>query len=162
MNKTKLKVIAGVLAVFLLGGIIGGLSAGIYLRQRVEQFVRKAPKDHKDLFMERLSRELDLKESQKAEMEKIVTDSMIEVRELIQRSRIEFDQITERRNAQFKAILTPEQYRKLEKMEQRLRERWGRNPPPPPPPFSDGPPPGPEREPRDKDNPNRRPEQHTL
>ena len=39
MNKMTLKVIAGVLAVFLLGGIIGGLGAGIYLRQRVEQGV---------------------------------------------------------------------------------------------------------------------------
>ena len=96
MNKMTLKVIAGVLAVFLLGGIIGGLGAGIYLRQRVEQFTRKAPKDHKELFMERLSRALDLKESQKAEVEQIVTDSMTEVRELIQRSRVEFEQITER------------------------------------------------------------------
>lgn len=140
MNKMKLKVIAGVLAVFLLGGIIGVLGAGIYLRQRVEQFARKAPKDHKELFMERLSRALDLKESQKAEVEKIVMDSMIEIRELVQQSRREFEQITERRNAQLKVILTPEQYQKLLKMEERLRDRWGKNPPPPPPPFPDGPP----------------------
>lgn len=162
MNKTQLKVVAGVLAIFLLGIIIGGLGAGIYLRRRVEQFAMKAPKDHKDIFMERLSRELALTESQKPEIEKIVTNSTVEIRQLIQQSRIDFEKIIEHRNAELKAILTPEQYRKLERMEQRIRDRWEKNPPPPPPPFPDGPPPGAERGPEERDERNRPPEQSTF
>jgi len=149
MNKTQLKVVAGVLAIFLLGIIIGGLGAGIYLRRRVEQFALKAPKDHKEIFMERLSRELALAESQKSDVERIVSNTEIEIRQLLQDSRIKFEEITARRNAELKAILTPEQYQMLEKMEQRIRDRWGKNPPPPP--FPDGPPPGPEREPGERD-----------
>lgn len=155
MNKTQLKVVAGVLAIFLLGVIIGGLGAGIYLKRRVEQFAMKAPKDHTEIFMERLSRELALTGSQRPEVEKIVTNSTVEIRQLIQQSRIDFEKIIEHRNAELKAILTPEQYRKLEKMEKRIRDRWEKNPPPPPP-FPDGPPPGPERDPggrNDRDRP---------
>ena len=160
MNKTQLKVLAGVLAIFLLGGIIGGLGAGIYLRRRVEQFAMKAPKDHKEIFMERLSRELALTESQKPEVENIVANSTVEIRQLIQQSQVDFEKIIERRNAELKAILTPEQYRKLEKMEKRIRDRWEKNPPPPP--FPDGPPPGPEGGPGGRDGRDRPPEKETL
>ncbi len=161
MNKTQLKVLAGVLAIFLLGGIIGGLGAGIYLRHRVEQFARKAPKDHKEILMERLSRELGLTESQKPDVERIVSTTEIEIRQLLQESRIKFTEITARRNAEMKAILTLDQYHKLENMEQRIRARWEKNPPPPPPPFPDGPPPSQKEEPGERDASERPPEQQT-
>lgn len=145
MNKTKLKIVLGVMTIFLLGLVIGSLGSGIYLKRRVEQFTKRAPKERKSLMMAQLSRELDLNEAQKPQVRKIIDASESEIRQFIQQSRIAFDALIERRNVELKAILTDKQYRRLQVMEKRMRKRWG--PPPPPddnsersrPPRQDGP-----------------------
>ena len=136
MNKTKIKVIAGVLVVFLLGVVIGVLGTGIFIRHGIRKFTQREPGTHRTFFMRRLSRELKLTQAQKPDVEKIVAEADVEIHEFIQQSRFEFTEIMQRRNAQLKEILSPEQQKKLDEMLERIQKRWNPQPPPgaPPPP----------------------------
>jgi len=139
MNKTKLKAIAGILVVFVLGVALGVLGTGIYVRRSIRRFIEHDPADrHKDLLMERLIQELDLTEQQKPRVEQIVTAAQDDLEQFLLQSRQEFSAIMQRRNAQLKEILTPAQQHKLDEMFARMEKRW-RRPPPPPTPDPDRP-----------------------
>ncbi len=120
MNKMKLKIIAGVLVVFLLGVCIGVLGTGIFIRRQIRKFTQGEPGTRATFFMRRLNRELDLTEAQRADIEKIIHDIEIELRELLQGSHAEFMNIVQRRNVEMKQFLTPEQQQKLDELEQQL------------------------------------------
>ena len=133
MNKTKVKIVAGVLVVFLLGVITGVLGTNIYVMHGIRKFTSgRPPEAHKNLLMRRLSRELDLTEDQKPQVEKILEEANVEIRAFLTKSRAEFEQIMQPRKAQLKEILTPTQQEKLDKIFARMQQRWHRPPPPPP------------------------------
>ncbi len=123
MKRIKLKVIAGILAVFLLGVVTGVLGAGMVIHQKFRQFTM-GEKPFQTFFMRRLERELDLTDAQKPRVERIVREGAVEVREFLQESRLAFEAIMERRNDQLKKVLTPEQQQKLDAMQARIHERW--------------------------------------
>lgn len=127
MNRTKIKAIAGILIVFLIGVVIGILGTGIFIRRQLRQF---GTEEHSfgNFFMRRLSRNLKLTDAQKPEVEKILKSTEVEMRELLQNSMDEFAEIMQRRNAQLKELLTPEQQEKLDELLERMRKRWHERP----------------------------------
>jgi len=128
MNKTKLKVIAGILVVFLLGTIIGALGTGIFVIHRMRQFTRGEPALRKTWFMKRLTRRLDLTDAQQPEAAKILDQTEEEIHEFMQKSLSEFAEIMQRRNTQLKEILNPEQQKKLDEMFERFHKHWREGP----------------------------------
>ena len=118
-----MKVIAGILVVFFLGVVTGVLSTGIVIHRKFRQFTM-GENPFQTFFMRRLNRELKLTEDQKPQVERIIKEGGVEVRQFLDESRLEFETIMERRNAQLKEILTPEQQQKLDDMQTRIRERW--------------------------------------
>jgi Spy/CpxP family protein refolding chaperone len=128
MNKTKLKVIAGILVVFLLGTIIGALGTGVFVMRKMRQFAKEGPALQKAWFMKRLTRRLDLTEAQQPEVANILDQTEEEINEFMQKSFSEFAEIMQRRNAQLKEILTPEQQKKLDEMSERFHKNWQAGP----------------------------------
>ncbi len=128
MSKMKIKIIAGVLVVFLLGVITGALGTGHFIKRRFQEFSSGERPFHK-FFMRRLTRELELTDEQKLEVQKILEDSAGEVREFLQNSRIKFDKIMARRTAEIKEILTPDQQKQLDQMHEKIKKRWHIPPP---------------------------------
>ena len=125
MNKTKIKVIAGVLVVFLLGVVTGVLGTGIVIRHGIRKFTHRSPdSSHTSLFMKKLSRELNLTEAQKPDVEKIVKEAEVEIRDMIRNSRDEFAKIMQQGHVQLRELLTPEQQQQLDEMFTRMRDRW--------------------------------------
>ncbi len=129
MNTMKVKAIAGILVVFLLGVIIGALGTGIFIGHKFRQFGEGEHAFGK-FFMRRLNRELKLTDAQKPEVEKIIGETEVEVHELLQTSLGEFVEIMQRRHAQLKEILTPAQQQKLDEMFERMRKHWHARPVP--------------------------------
>ena len=127
MNMLKVKTIAGILAVFLLGVIIGILGTGIFIRHSFRHFGEDEHSFRK-VFMQRLTRELKLTEAQKPEVEKIVGDTAAEMRKLFQNSLTEFAQLMQRRNAKLKEILTPAQQQKLDEIQEQMQKHWRARP----------------------------------
>ena len=129
MNKITAKAIAGVSVVFLLGVITGALGTGIVVRRGIRQFVERAPDTHRNILMRRLTRELQLTETQRPQVEAIVQAGEEEIRAFMQQSHTDFSAMMQRRIAEIKAILTLEQQQQLDRIVERLQKRW---PPPPP------------------------------
>jgi Spy/CpxP family protein refolding chaperone len=127
MNKLKVKAIAGIVVVFLLGAIIGALGTGIFIGHKFRQF-GQGDQAFGRFFMRRLHRELRLTNAQRPEVEKIIGETEVEMRNLFQNSMAEFVEIMQRRNAQLKEILTPEQQKKLDEMFERMQKHWREGP----------------------------------
>jgi Spy/CpxP family protein refolding chaperone len=123
MNKMKVKAIAGIIIVFLLGAVIGALGTGIFIGHKFRQF-GKGEYAFGKFFMRRLNRELKLTDAQKPEVEKILGETEVEIRTLLHNSMAEFVEIMQRRNAQLKKILDPEQQEKLAEMFERMQKHW--------------------------------------
>lgn len=124
MSKLTVKAIAGVCVVFVLGVITGVLGTGIVVRRGIRQFVERAPDAHRSILMRRLTRELQLTEAQRPQVEAIVQSGGQEIRALMQQSHTDFSAIMQRRTAELKALLTPEQQQQLDRMVERLQQRW--------------------------------------
>ena len=127
MNTLKMKTIAGILAVFLLGAIIGILGASLFIRYNFRHF-GQGEQTFQKFFMRKLTRELKLTEAQKPEVEKIVGDTEVEMRKLLQNSLKEFAQLMQRRNAKLKEILTPAQQQKLDEIQEQMQKHWRARP----------------------------------
>lgn len=123
MNTTKTKAIAGIVAVFLLGVVTGILSSSIFIGHKIQQFGQDQHSFQK-FFMQRLTRDLRLTEVQKPAAEKIIGEAEVEMRIFFQNSLTEFGKIMERRNTTLKTILTVEQQKKLDDLQEKMQKRW--------------------------------------
>jgi len=123
MNKTKLSI--GVFLVFLVGVFAGSLGMGMYLKHQMKRFepgVPPPPARH-GFIMKRLSRELDLTETQRVEIEKIVKDSGAKFSAIRNQFMPELEEIAEQSFAAMKKNLNADQQIKLERIEERIRNR---------------------------------------
>jgi Spy/CpxP family protein refolding chaperone len=123
MNKIKIKVIIGILVVFLFGAVIGALGTGIFIGHKIRQF---GTDEHalSKFFMHRLTRELKLTDAQQPAVAKIVDQTDKEIHNLVQKSLVDFAAIMQRRNTELKTVLTPEQQQKLDALTQQMHKRW--------------------------------------
>ena len=123
MNKTKLSI--GVFLVFLVGVFAGSLGMGMYLKHQMKSFepgVPPPPVRH-GFIMKRLSRELDLTETQRVEIDKIVKDSEAKFSAIRNQFMPQIEEIADQSFAAIKEKLNADQQTKLEGIEERIRTR---------------------------------------
>ncbi|MBW2545592.1 MAG: hypothetical protein JRD43_09160, partial [Deltaproteobacteria bacterium] len=101
----KLKVSVGVLLVFTLGILAGSFGTQAYLKYRVSHFVQSGQEARAELFLGRLSRDLDLTGAQRTEIGKILRDSHRRLAQISYRCQPEIRGITEHGFAMIREIL---------------------------------------------------------
>jgi len=124
MNKIKISV--GILIVFVLGILIGVLGTKMILKQRIEKFAKGDPPAVR--ILKKYSDRLDLNESQKKEIKKIILQTRDKLREHRKKFRPEFEKIMNENFAMMKEHLNTEQKEELEKMVQEMKRRGYRKP----------------------------------
>ena len=124
LNTMKLKVAAGVLVVFLAGMLLGGLGTTGFIFHKMRQFSEGSGTLRHHWLMRRLSRQLDLTEEQKPDVQRILDRSEQEISRLLQDSLAEFTAIMERQKEALATVLTPEQQAIFEENFSRLRRHW--------------------------------------
>ena len=124
MNRWK--TVAGVVLIFMLGGLIGSLTTGWVLKRRHPMF-RKDPETRVAYIMRRLADRLDLTEAQKPEVEAVVRQIDERMRDRFKRQRAEMRRLLEHETEALMPLLTPVQREKFElyrqEREARRRER---------------------------------------
>jgi len=131
----KLKVSVGVLLVFVLGILAGSFGTQAYMKYRVSHFVQRGQEARAELFLGRLSRDLDLTETQQTEIGKILRDSHQRLAQISQRCQPEVSGIIDRDFVMIRALLNEDQRDKFDRFQKRFqqrgRHRMLRQPPPP-------------------------------
>jgi len=131
----KIKFVAGISLVFLLGALAGALGTGFYFKGHVEKFLEGGPP--KEKIMRRLTKTLELTPGQQEKIEPILAEAHRSLLDLRQKSFPEMRRIREESFALIKKELNPDQQKKLEDLKSRLKKHRPRLPassPPPPPP----------------------------
>lgn len=122
----KWKAIAGVLLVFILGGLAGAFGTMCICRHRGEWMMRGGPHAYGERVVRRLDHELKLSEEQRRQVEVIVNDTRTEIRELRKQAQPKIDAVFNQAVGRISAILSPEQRVKFEKFVEKKRERMKR------------------------------------
>jgi BMFP domain-containing protein YqiC len=126
MNRWK--TVAGVVLIFMLGGLIGSLTTGWVLKRRHPMF-RKDPETRVAYIMRRLADRLDLTEAQKPEVEAVVRQIDERMRDRFKRQRAEMRRLLEHETEALMPLLTPVQQEEFDRyrkeLEAKHRERGG-------------------------------------
>ncbi len=127
-KRPSAKAIGLVVAVFLLGGLIGGFGA-VVLR-RMDQVPRRVR------ILDRLTRVLSLTGQQRHEVQGIFSEAhkrfTAVYRQSEEQAQPQYDAIRQDVHARIRAILTPAQQAKFDEFLKRLDEEHKIHPPPPP------------------------------
>lgn len=120
-------VLLSLVAIFLLGGLSGGILVAGSAKKRVER--RYEPKSIEASFDELLRKKLDLSPEKIAELKPLVDEACREYREEQTRCVEHILETMRSANSRIAAKLTPEQVEKLERLEKyheaRMRKRFG-------------------------------------
>jgi len=119
----KVKVSIGVLLVFALGILAGAFGTQAYMKYRVSHFVQRGQEARAELFLERLSRNLDLTEAQRTEIGKIVRESHERLGQISRRCQPEIRGIIEHDFGMIREILNDDQREKFDRFQKRFHER---------------------------------------
>jgi len=120
-TKNRGKLWSGVIAVFIAGMIVGGLTATILVRNHVIHVMREGPPRTPERIAERLTEDLALGADQRAEVGRIVRDFEPRFTEFEQRSRAEVRSIADEMRNQIRTTLTPEQQVKFDASVEKMR-----------------------------------------
>lgn len=118
----KWKLVTGVVLVFVLGVLAGSLGTHLYQRQWSERFW-KDPAARRAVFLQRLTRKLQLSEAQRKEFKAIVEEVDGKLQSLGRDSRAEIKRIIDESFTRMKEKLTPEQQTKLDEFKARHEAR---------------------------------------
>ncbi len=121
-----IKIWIGLTVLFLSGVCVGVFGTWILTERRILDSVVHDRFPNHQAVTRRLARELDLDESQRRHVEKVVLQTQEELRALRERFRPERRRIMERSLEAMKQALSPEQQKKLEEIHRKLEERRGR------------------------------------
>lgn len=127
------KLWSGVIAVFVVGLIVGGLSATALIRGHYLSVMKSGPPRgvHKPI-AERLTADLELTADQRAAVEKIVREFEPRFDEFEARARTEVKGVMGEMEAQIREVLTPEQRTKydarIERFHLEMQKRGARGP----------------------------------
>jgi hypothetical protein len=119
----KFKFYCGLVAIFVLGGVIGSLVTGIYIRDKVTPFYKADPLKRRAMMLKRLDNRLDLTPKQKSEVETIIGQTQKEMMAFKQKFRPERLKLMEKRFSLIRKKLDPDQQEKLDKIQERLIHR---------------------------------------
>ena len=120
------KAVAGIVLVFFLGVLAGGIGVYRYHRHRMDRFLRGDPGAMSGFLVQRLSRDLDLDASQRERVESITRRTQEEMREVRRQLRPRVEEILEQGRSEIRAGLRPDQQARFDEIvaERRHRRRW--------------------------------------
>ena len=126
-GKWKWKLWSGVIAVFIVGAIVGGLSTTAFMRGHFLRVMKDGPPPgvHKPI-AERLTADLALTAEQRAEVERIVRDFGPRFGEFEERMRTEVRGVMNEMEARIREVLTPEQQAKYDARIKAMHEEMDR------------------------------------
>ncbi len=124
MNRTKIKLVAGIVALFIIGGVIGLLGDRLYMGHKLRRLTEFNSEQRKAYILQKYTKELHLTEAQQVEIRKIIDEKSDEIAQNTQRYKEDIDKIRQLHDERIKALLTPEQRKLYDEMKQRIKERW--------------------------------------
>lgn len=132
MNKIKVSV--AVILIFILGVLAGSLGTQAFIKYRISKFMKRGHEARAEFIIERLSHVLELTDSQRAEIEKIIIETQKKLAEIEGQFRPRIQALMDDDFKQIRTLLNDDQKRKLDEFHEHLKERKGPVFPPPPPP----------------------------
>jgi Spy/CpxP family protein refolding chaperone len=114
----------GIISVFVIGAVIGGLVTSILIRHHIIRVTRFGPPRFEEVVMNRMAHDLDLTEDQRAEIRRITREFDPRFRDIMTGSREEVSRLQEELEARIKEILTPEQIERFEENIERMHRRF--------------------------------------
>ena len=149
----KWKIWVGLLVLFASGVLIGSVGTRMYVRHQIAGIFSRERPVIRNLYLRRLTRELDLTKEQRRQIEEIADRVAEQFYALRSQHRGEVEAILDRSAEEIKKHLSPVQRKRFDELRQRMRarrNRWrhgphhpgqppppdlpGRHPPPPPAP----------------------------
>jgi hypothetical protein len=126
MNKPKLAI--GVIFVFLAGILVGSLGMGMYLKHQFKRFGPGGPPLHErhGLILRRLSRDLDLTQAQRVEIQKILKESEAKISAIRDQFMPKIEEIADQSFAAMMVKLDADQQKKLEQIKEKLDSRFAK------------------------------------
>jgi Spy/CpxP family protein refolding chaperone len=132
------KTIAGVIGVFALGMVAGGLLTARVVYKRAQSVAKGEAPLSGELLARRLGWELKLTQPQREQLRDIMMASQLQMRDLRRQTQPQVATILRETDAKIRAILSPDQAEKFDKIVAERKARWMENQPPrpmmPPPP----------------------------
>ncbi len=122
----KLKVFVGVLLVFVIGTLAGSFGTKAYLKYRVSHFVERGQEAQAELFLGRLTSDLNLTEPQQTKIGEILRDSHQRLSQISRRCRPEIRGITKHCFEMIREILSDDQRQKFDRFQERFNQRGKR------------------------------------
>lgn len=119
----KLKCILYVLLIFLLGAASGGLGAHLYYQSRLEKIFHGGAKARQEMLLNRLSKQLDLDDTQRREARAIIEKTHAEMDNIRKQYRPQIQAALEKTRIEMAQILRPEQRKKFDEMVAKYRAR---------------------------------------
>src|SRR5207253_2745218 len=113
-GSTKLKVVAAVLSIFILGCVTGAALASVYRLRAIGQG-RQCPPPHQDFF-ESLQHNLNLNDQQATQIRAIIEETRDNYRQLRAEVNPKYDAIRQRARTRIRALLSPDQQQKFDTM----------------------------------------------
>lgn len=121
----KLKTAVGLILLFLVGVLAGILGTEIYYKHRMDRFIEGGPPSHRRMpsLIERFSRDFDLTEQQRIEIEKIMKESETRIFTIRQKYLPEIREILDQSFMRMSEELNPDQKEKLKKLHEKIKRR---------------------------------------
>jgi Spy/CpxP family protein refolding chaperone len=116
-NRSKWQIRAATLSIFVLGFIAGALALNAY-----HVYVSASPQTTKQKKYDQIFNQLDLNESQRGEVQKIVGETRQELQTLRQEQEPRVQEIRGRADERFRQILTPAQWTQFQQLRDAMRQ----------------------------------------
>ncbi len=137
----KWKIWVALLVLFVSGVLIGSVGTRMYVRHKLSGIFSRERPAVRNLFVRRLTRELDLTREQRKEIEEIANHAAEEFHKVHAQHRSEVEIIFDQSASEMKEHLSPAQQEQFDELRKRMKarhERRRRDPslaghPPPPP-----------------------------
>jgi Spy/CpxP family protein refolding chaperone len=113
----------GVISVFVIGAVIGGLVTTALIRNHVIRVTRFGPPRFEEAILDHMARDLDLTDEQRDDIRLITREFDPRFREIMNASREEVRRLQEELEARIKEILTPGQIERFEENIERMHRR---------------------------------------
>ena len=154
----KWKIWVALLVLFVSGVLIGSVGTRMYVRHKISGIFSRERPAVRNLFVRRLTRELDLTREQREEIEEIASRAAEKFHNIHTQHRSEVEVIIDQSASEMKKHLSPAQQEQFDELRKRMKARRKRRkhgpplgghpppppgtlephpapPPPPPPPF---------------------------
>lgn len=137
------KIWIALLVLFASGVLIGSVGTRMYVRHKLSRIFARERPAVRNLFVRRLTRELDLSKEQREEIRDIASRAAEAFQKLYAQHRSEVEDLLDQSASEMKKHLSPAQREQFDELRKRMKARHekrrkgpphGVHPPPPPPP----------------------------